>query len=140
MKSNALQSIVKMTLDAKLAKIRSPNLESQAHVSIELGIFPKRPRLTIKDCGRPLIDRRHTSRTEREELAHCILCSPFGTSETDHIRGAANLQQRPCNINRLSPRPCHLPCPRAPPPSTIFENRCCSHTHPVTNRDITAID
>jgi hypothetical protein len=75
----AVQRTFKMSLDVKLAKIRSPNLESQKHVSFVLASFLHRLRLTITDCRYSLINRGHTPRAEYEEHAHGVFCSAAST-------------------------------------------------------------
>jgi hypothetical protein len=75
----AVQRTLKMSLDVKLAKIRSPNLESQKHVSFVVADFLHRLKLTITDCSCSLINRGHTPRAEYEEHAHGVFCSVAGT-------------------------------------------------------------
>lgn len=46
-----------MSLDEKLLKIRSPNLESQKHVSKLSRILSQPYELTVADCSRTFVDR-----------------------------------------------------------------------------------
>jgi hypothetical protein len=103
----AFLSLAIMSLEEKLAKVKSPNLQSQQHVSLTTICQGSAATSSIELTSIPdergaHFDRRHSQRAAHKFHANCIFrCSslPFATGV---LRSNRRLQHRASHLNRLS--------------------------------------
>ena len=132
---------LRMSLEERLAKVKSPNLQNQQHVSHgKVLISHQAPADLAADQCCALINRRYVERPKDKFYSYRILCSPSCDSATMFIYCRIWRKCWASDLNRLLARPCFLLRSPSPLTNTVLRDTgiACPHICEQWNRSTSA--